>query len=72
MAEGRQIGHGPEPDPGSGPAAGDGRVLAQGDRVAGIAVAQADLVHRGVAYDLEVDTTHTESIECARYIADHA
>jgi chloramphenicol 3-O phosphotransferase len=49
-----------------------GRELARGDRVPGMAVAQADLVHRGVAYDLEVDTTHTESIECARHIAAHA
>ena len=29
----------------------------------------AEVVHRGVAYDLEVDTTHTEAMECARSIA---
>ena len=46
-----------------------GRELARGDRVVGMAVAQADLVHRGVAYDLEVDTTKAESLECARVIA---
>ena len=48
-----------------------GRELARGDRVAGMAAAQADLVHRGVVYDLEVDTTSTESIQCARHIAAH-
>lgn len=46
-----------------------GREIARGDRVTGMAAAQADLVHRGVVYDLEVDTTHTESLECARAIA---
>jgi chloramphenicol 3-O phosphotransferase len=48
-----------------------GRETARGDRVIGMAAAQADLVHRGVAYDLEVDTTHAESVECARTIAGH-
>jgi chloramphenicol 3-O phosphotransferase len=46
-----------------------GREIARGDRVAGMAAAQADVVHQGVVYDLEVDTTHTESLECARLIA---
>jgi chloramphenicol 3-O phosphotransferase len=45
------------------------REVARGDRVAGMAVSQADLVHRGVIYDLQVDTTHAESMECARTIA---
>ncbi|MFD7625974.1 chloramphenicol phosphotransferase CPT [Streptomyces sp. NPDC059851] len=45
------------------------REIARGDRVPGMAASQADLVHRGVVYDLEVDTTHTESLECARAIA---
>ncbi|MFE4919236.1 chloramphenicol phosphotransferase CPT [Streptomyces sp. NPDC056661] len=45
-----------------------GREIARGDRVAGMAVSQADVVHRGMFYDLEVDTTHTESMECARTI----
>ncbi|GAB3804056.1 hypothetical protein GCM10027605_27250 [Micromonospora zhanjiangensis] len=35
-----------------------------------MAESQADLVHRGVEYDLEVDTTHTEALACARIIAD--
>jgi chloramphenicol 3-O phosphotransferase len=46
-----------------------GREIARGDRVPGMAAAQADLVHQGVVYDLEVDTTHTEAMECARVIA---
>ncbi|MFE9991468.1 chloramphenicol phosphotransferase CPT [Streptomyces sp. NPDC005381] len=46
-----------------------GRELARGDRPIGMAASQADTVHRGVTYDVEVDTSHTESIECARMIA---
>ncbi|MEV0614468.1 chloramphenicol phosphotransferase CPT [Nonomuraea sp. NPDC050404] len=46
-----------------------GREIARGDRVQGMAVSQAAVVHEGVAYDLEVDTTHTESLVCARAIA---
>jgi chloramphenicol 3-O phosphotransferase len=45
------------------------RETARGDRVPGMAATQAELVHRGVVYDVEVDTTHTESLECARTIA---
>lgn len=48
-----------------------GREVARGDRVIGMAASQADVVHRGMAYDLEVDTTHAESMECARTIAAH-
>ena len=48
-----------------------GREIARGDRVTGMAAAQAELVHQGVGYDLEVDTTHTEALECARAIAAH-
>jgi chloramphenicol 3-O phosphotransferase len=48
-----------------------GRELARGDRVRGMAVSQAEVVHQGVVYDLEVDTTNTESLECARIIAAH-
>jgi chloramphenicol 3-O phosphotransferase len=47
-----------------------GRELARGDRVAGMAEVQAELVHRGMTYDIEVDTTRTEAIECAKAIAD--
>ncbi len=46
-----------------------GRELARGDRVAGQSAYQVDVVHQGVAYDLEVDTTHAEALECARVIA---
>lgn len=48
-----------------------GREVARGDRVRGMAVSQAEVVHQGVVYDLEVDTTHTESLVCARTIAAH-
>ncbi|MFI1973293.1 chloramphenicol phosphotransferase CPT [Streptomyces cinnamoneus] len=48
-----------------------GRELARGDRVPGMAASQAETVHRDVTYDLEVDTTHTESLTCARTIAEH-
>lgn len=46
-----------------------GREIARGDRVTGMAASQAEMVHKGVAYDIEVDTSHTESIDCARAIA---
>jgi chloramphenicol 3-O phosphotransferase len=47
------------------------REIARGDRIAGMAVSQSEWVHRGVAYDLQVDTSHTEALECARVIAAH-
>lgn len=46
-----------------------GREVARGDRVRGMAALQAEVAHRGVVYDLEVDTTHTEAMACARTIA---
>ncbi|GAB2930733.1 hypothetical protein GCM10027280_17820 [Micromonospora polyrhachis] len=46
-----------------------GREIARGDRVQGMAAAQAEMVHQGVVYDLEVDTTRAESLACARTIA---
>ncbi|MEU9145519.1 chloramphenicol phosphotransferase CPT [Streptomyces sp. NPDC048349] len=48
-----------------------GREVARGDRTTGMAALQAELVHAGVVYDLEVDTTRTESLVCARTIAAH-
>jgi chloramphenicol 3-O phosphotransferase len=48
-----------------------GREVARGDRVRGMAASQAEVVHQGVVYDLEVDTTHTEALACARTIAAH-
>ncbi|WP_434448133.1 chloramphenicol phosphotransferase CPT [Lentzea sp. E54] len=47
-----------------------GRELARGDRVSGMAEARADLVHRGMAYDVEVDTARAEAVECAKVIAE--
>ncbi|MFC8800851.1 chloramphenicol phosphotransferase CPT [Promicromonospora sp. NPDC057138] len=52
-------------------AVAEDREAARGDRVSGMAAKQADVVHEGVAYDLEVDTTNTESMDCARAIAAH-
>ena len=45
------------------------REIARGDRIQGMAASQASVAHEGVSYDLEVDTTHTESLACARAIA---
>ncbi|MFH8711860.1 chloramphenicol phosphotransferase CPT [Streptomyces zaomyceticus] len=50
-------------------AVAEGRETARGDRVAGMAAKQAETVHRGVAYDVEVDTTRRESLDCAHAIA---
>jgi len=51
------------------PAIAAGRAIARGGRVTGMAASQAEIVHQGVVYDLEVDTSHTESLDCARTIA---
>ncbi|HEY1180428.1 MAG TPA: chloramphenicol phosphotransferase CPT [Phytomonospora sp.] len=51
------------------PATAAARELTRGDRPPGMAEKQATLVHQGVTYDLEVDTTHTEALDCARTIA---
>nr|WP_222109279.1 chloramphenicol phosphotransferase CPT [Streptomyces cupreus] len=51
------------------PAVAAGREIARGDRTHGMAELQADVVHQGVVYDLKVDTTHTESLDCALIIA---
>nr|WP_317620282.1 hypothetical protein [Streptomyces sp. CBMA156] len=45
------------------------REVTRGDRVTGMAEAQAEAVHQGVRYDLEVDAAGAESVECARSIA---
>ncbi len=54
------------------PAIAVGREMARGDRVSGMAAAQAEMVHMDVHYDIEVDTSHSESLECARAIAARA
>jgi chloramphenicol 3-O phosphotransferase len=51
------------------PAIAASREIARGDRVIGMAALQAEMVHAGVVYDIEVDTSHTDSLDCARAIA---
>ncbi|GLK16787.1 chloramphenicol phosphotransferase [Herbiconiux flava] len=46
------------------------REAARGDRVAGMARRQASVVHTGVSYDVEVDTTFQSPDECARVVAE--
>lgn len=46
------------------------REIARGDRITGMAASQADIVHEDVVYDIEVDTSHTQSLDCARLIAE--
>ena len=48
-----------------------GREIARGNRAGGMAEKQAHVVHEGITYDVEVDTSHTESITCAHTIASH-
>jgi chloramphenicol 3-O phosphotransferase len=45
------------------------REAGRGDRTAGMAALQAETAHQGVVYDIEIDTSHTESLDCARVIA---
>jgi len=51
------------------PAVAAEREQARGDRVVGMAAQQAQMVHRGIEYDMEVDTTDMSPQECARLIA---
>lgn len=46
-----------------------GREIARGDRAVGMAARQAETVHQGVVYDIEVDSGNAESLDCARVIA---
>jgi chloramphenicol 3-O phosphotransferase len=46
----------------------EARELARGNRVQGMARLQAEMVHKGVHYDLEIDTTTFTSLECAKNI----
>ncbi|MBS2551066.1 chloramphenicol phosphotransferase CPT [Catenulispora sp. NL8] len=41
----------------------------RGDRTPGMAARQAEIVHQGVRYDLEIDSTDTSAADCARLIA---
>jgi len=47
------------------------REAARADRVVGMAASQAEVVHRGMTYNVEVDTTRTSSADCAHLIVDH-
>ena len=44
------------------------RERARGDRLIGLARWQYERVHEGIAYDLEIDTTHLSPVEIARDI----
>ena len=46
-----------------------GREIARGDRMIGMAASQAEVVHHDIVYDLQVDTTQAEALECAQAIA---
>lgn len=45
------------------------REASRPDRSPGMAATQASAVHRGVNYDLTVDTTHRSAADCARTVA---
>ena len=51
------------------PAIAVGREIARGERVIGMAASQAEGMHQGVGYNIEVNTGQTESRDCARAIA---
>ncbi|WP_328472399.1 chloramphenicol phosphotransferase CPT [Streptomyces sp. NBC_00448] len=53
------------------PSVAAAREAARGDRVPGMAARQATLVHTGVSYDLEVDSSRADPMACARTIAVH-
>lgn len=46
----------------------EARERQRGDRLIGLARWQFDRVHRGMDYDLEIDTAETSPLECARLI----
>ena len=50
------------------PAVAAAREAARPDREPGMAGAQARSVHRGVEYDLQVDTTHHTAADCSQAI----
>lgn len=51
------------------PAVAAERERGRADRITGMATLQAQMVHAGIAYDIEVDTTATPAAECAHLIA---
>lgn len=46
------------------------REAERGDRPAGMAAGQATVVHQGVRYDVEVDTSSASAVDCARTVLD--
>jgi chloramphenicol 3-O phosphotransferase len=46
----------------------EAREAARGDRMIGLARWQFDRVHKGMTYDLEVDTSHATALQCAEMI----
>lgn len=46
----------------------EAREHARGDRLIGLARCQYGRVHRGMIYDLEIDTAVASALECARKI----
>lgn len=50
------------------PEVASSRELSRTDRVRGMARTQASIVHEGVNYDIEVDTSDMSALECARVI----
>jgi chloramphenicol 3-O phosphotransferase len=47
------------------------REVARPERTEGMASSQAMIVHEGVQYDLQVDTTTNSALDCATTIADY-
>ena len=47
------------------------REASRSDRIAGMAASQTAVVHEGVLYDVQVDTSYRSSLECARILATH-
>lgn len=52
------------------PAVAAARERSRCDRIAGMAALQAESVHVGITYDIEVDTSATSVRECAKRIAE--
>ncbi|MHB8380586.1 MAG: chloramphenicol phosphotransferase CPT family protein [Acidimicrobiales bacterium] len=50
------------------PKVASSRELSRKDRVRGMARTQSSIVHEGVSYDIEVDTSHMSAVECAHVI----
>ena len=51
------------------PVVAQAREAGRGDRTIGLAAGQADVIHEGVTYDLEVDTSSQTPEEAAAFLA---